>query len=109
MSAYKTVLTKIYQPDSQPVTSAPAQGEWINPDPQQVAEVRGLFRPLPAILAESVIGQGSEQVHRWRGPLPNGTAPAPGWEIEIESERYRVVAALRSMGRTWKLDCVAAA
>ncbi len=108
MSAYKTVETKILRPDSAAVDGAAAEGEWINAEPLAVDEVRGLLRQLPAVLAESALGQSGAQAHRWRGPLPEGVTPEPGWEIEIERKRYRVIGAMRSMGRTWRLDCVTA-
>jgi len=102
------VETKILMPDAVPVDGAPAQGEWINAEALQVGEARGLLRPLPAVLANSVLGQADGQPFRWRGALREGMTPEPGWELEIDGQRYRVLGAMRSMGRTWKLDVVTA-
>jgi len=107
MSAYRTVETKLFEPDSQAVADAPAQGEWINAEPQAVLELRGLFRALPEELALSALGQAGEPTFRWRAPLPNDVRPEPGWELEAEGRRYRVIIAIRSFGRTWRLELAA--
>ncbi len=104
MSAYRMVQTKLFRPDSQAAADAPAQGEWVNPEPVQVAEVLGAFRPLPAEAVASVFGVGGRQVFRWRGVLPDEVRPEPGWELRVRGARYRVLTAAPSIGRTWRLD-----
>ncbi len=104
MSAYRMVRTKLLCPDSHAATGAPAQGEWVNAEPLQVAEVLGAFRPLPAEAAASLFGFGARQLFRWRGVLPDAVRPEPGWELQVRGARYRILTAAPSIGRTWRLD-----
>jgi hypothetical protein len=104
MSGYRMERTLFYRPGSMAVTGAPAQGEWVNTEPVFVTESWGALRALPAEPAPSILGQGSRQLYRWRGPVFDRHRPEPGWEVEIAGRRYRVLVAVPVVGKVWRLD-----
>jgi hypothetical protein len=104
MPAYRSTETRFIQPASQPVPGAPAQGERVNTEGLQVLKHWGQLRPLPAELVMSALGQAGRQYFRWRGRLPDGVEPEPGWELRAVGRRLRVVVAANNSGRLWTLD-----
>jgi len=104
MSGYRMVATRFFRPATEPVTGAPAQGEWVNPEPLMVTESWGTVRALPAELVVSIAGQTGRQLYRWRGPVFDRHSPQPGWELEMAGERFRVVSAVKMLGKVWRLD-----
>jgi hypothetical protein len=97
-------ITTFFRPVSEAVTDAPAQGEWINPEPVPVTESWGALRELPAELATSAFGQAPREPYRWRGPVFDRHRPEPGWELEIAGCRFRVLSAVKVLGKVWRLD-----
>ena len=78
MSRYSMVTTLFFKPDN---LLDPATTAW------------GAFRQLT-----------DTDRYRWRGPVFDGHAPAPGWVAEIEGVRYEVLSAVRVIGKVWRLD-----
>ena len=112
MSGYRMVRTRFFRPAAEAVPGAPAQGEWVNVEPQAVTESWGALRARPAEISLTELGQGSRQFHRWRGPVFDGHRPEPGWEVEIGSStssppgggRFRILSAVKVLGKVWRLD-----
>jgi len=104
MPAYRLHKTTFTAPDALPVPGAPAQGQRVNTEGIRILDYWGTLQPVSAEPETSAFGQGARQYFRWRGRLPEGIEPMPGWELEIGEHRYRVITAVSMCGRAWRLD-----
>jgi len=104
MPAYRMLATKLFQPTWQPVPGALAPGEWVNGEWTCVLECYGELKLASSELVATPLGQAARECCHWRGKLPDEVKPEPGWEAEIDKRRYRVLAVMWMIGRTWRLD-----
>ena len=103
MPAYRMLKTRIHLPTSEPVPNSPVSGERVVTDGVRVLEGWGHLRPLKAELATTPFGQAARKRFRWRGQLPDGVEPEPGWTVETGEARYRITSTLGGAG-FWTLD-----
>jgi len=100
MSAYRTIPTQV-----RPPSSHPRQGgsERVNVPSGSDYWGRGWLESRGATEEISALGQASRHRFLWRGRLPDGCEPEPGWEIEIARRRYRVIESKQSCFGWWTL------
>jgi hypothetical protein len=94
------VTTKLYAPAS----ARTSEGDWVNAAPEQVNDTYGLLREVSAQGGPSILGEGPQVTHRWRGLIFDGYEPEPGWEVEAGDRRYRVLTAAHMLGKVWRLE-----
>jgi hypothetical protein len=96
--------TRFLPPELRAVSGAPAQGQRVDTPAQTDIGARGWLTSLSAEAVNTPFGEGSRRFYRWRGRLPDGIEPEPGWEVEVAGRRFRVTAAQRVGGGPWRLE-----
>jgi len=100
MSAYRMARTRMTPPASHPREGGT---ERVNVPSASDFWGRGRLESLGAAEEASTLGQASQRRFLWRGRVPDGCEPDPGWGIEVGRRRCRVIESRRSCFGWWTL------